>query len=202
MMGARFAFRKLGIIHMLSFFDRPNHDAAHAGNAQAGNTHCRTVTLTFIVSEVIAKNQTASSASSLFLLGLSLLSLGLGALLALTQVASLGAGLTEGLVGVLGGLVVADGALLELSDVLDGQGSGGAADKVVTALGGLDVLGGGVTLLGLSVAAGEEDEALPVLLETLDVGLEALLGEVLAAGVDGDTDGAGELAGDTGGCSC
>ena len=68
-------------------------------------------------------------------------------------------------------------------------------DEVVSALGGLDVLGGGVTLLGLAVAAGEEDEALPVLLEALDVGLEALLGEVLAARVDGDTDGAGELAG-------
>lgn len=73
-------------------------------------------------------------------------------------------------------------------------------DEVVSALGGLDVLGGGVTLLGLAVAAGEEDEALPVLLEALDVGLEALLGEVLAARVDGDTDGTGELAGDTGSC--
>ena len=40
-------------------------------------------------------------------------------------------------------------------------------DEVVSALGGLDVLGGGVTLLGLAVAAGEEDEALPVLLEAL-----------------------------------
>ena len=73
-------------------------------------------------------------------------------------------------------------------------------DEVVSALGSLDVLGGGVTLLGLAVAAGEEDEALPVFLEALDVGLEALLGEVLAAGVDRDTDGASELAGDTGGC--
>jgi hypothetical protein len=73
-------------------------------------------------------------------------------------------------------------------------------DEVVSALGGLDVLGGGVTLLGLAVAAGEEDEALPVLLEALDVGLEALLGEVLTARVDRDTDGTGELAGDTGSC--
>jgi hypothetical protein len=73
-------------------------------------------------------------------------------------------------------------------------------DEVVGALGGLDVLGGSVTLLGLAVAAGEEDEALAVLLEALDVGLEALLGKVLAARVDGDTDGASELAGDTSGC--
>lgn len=112
--------------------------------------------------------------------------------------AGLGAGVTEGPVGVLGGLVVADEALLELEDVLDGQNGSGAADEVLAALGSLDLLGGSVTALGLAVAAGEEDEALPVLLEALDVGLETLLGEVLAAGVDRDTDGAGELAGDAG----
>ena len=138
--------------------------------------------------------------NSLFLLGVGLLGLSLRALLTDTDEAGLGAGVTELPVGVLGGLVVANGALLELDDVLDGQSSGGGLDKVVGALGGLDVLGGSVTRLGLAVAAGEEDKALAVLLEALDVGLEALLGEVLAARVDRDTDGAGELAGDTSGC--
>jgi hypothetical protein len=111
--------------------------------------------------------------SSLFLLGVGLVSLGLRALLADTDETGLGAGVAELAVSVLGGLVVLDGALLELLDVLDGQDGGGIADGV--ALGGLDVLGGSVTLLGLSVAAGEEDEAVPVLLEALYVGLEALL---------------------------
>lgn len=89
-----------------------------------------------------------------------------------------------------------------MNDVLDGQTSLGAVDDILSALGGLDVLSGGVTALRLAVAAGKENEALPELLEALDVGLEAFLGKVLAAGVDRDTDGAGELAGDTGGCTC
>lgn len=140
------------------------------------------------------------SVDSLFLLGIGLISLSLRTLLTDTDKAGLGAGVTELPVSVLLALVVANGTLLELDDVLDGESSGGAADDLLGVLGGLDVLGGCVTLLGLAVATGEEDEALPVLLEALDVGLEALLGKVLAAGVDRDTDGAGELAGDTGGC--
>jgi hypothetical protein len=135
----------------------------------------------------------------LFLL-VVILSLGLGALLADADKAGFGAGVTELPVCVLGGRVVAELALGDLGDILDGQGDGGAADDVLGGLGGLDVLSRGVTLLGLAVAAGEEDEALPVLLEALDVGLEALLGEVLAARVDRDTDGACELAGNAGGC--
>lgn len=134
----------------------------------------------------------------LFLLSVSLLSLGLSTLLTGTLVAGLGTLFTEQTVCVLGGLVVLDGTLLEGDGVLDGENLLGGLDGVAL-LGGLDLLDGSVTLLGLAVAAGEENEALPVLLETLHVGLEALLGEVLAAGVDGDTDGASELAGDTGG---
>lgn len=148
----------------------------------------------------IAQNKTTTSEGSLFLLVLSLLSLVRRALLADTDKAGLGASVTELPESVLGGLEVADLALLELDLVLDGKGDLGAADNVLSALGSLDVLGGGVTLLGLAVAAGEENETLPVLLEALDVGLKTLLGKVLAAGVDRDTDGAGELAGDTGGC--
>ena len=147
-----------------------------------------------------AQNLATTSAGSLFLLGLGLVSLVLGTLGADTDETGLGAGVAELAVGVLLGLVVGDLALLEGGDVLDGQDV--AADNLVGRLGGLDVLGGGVTLLGLAVAAGEQDEALPVLLEAGDVGLEALLGEVLAAGVDRDTDGAGELAGNASSCAC
>lgn len=62
----------------------------------------------------------------------------------------------------------------------------------------LDLLGAGLALLGGLGVAGEEDEALLVGLQALNVGLEGLLGEVLATGVDGDTDGARKLAGDVG----
>lgn len=62
----------------------------------------------------------------------------------------------------------------------------------------LDLLGAGLTLLGGLGVAGEEDKASLVGLQALNVGLEGLLAEVLAAGVDGDTDGASELAGDVG----
>jgi hypothetical protein len=147
-----------------------------------------------------AQNLATTLAGSLFLLGVGLVSLVLGTLGADTDETGLGAGVAELAVGVLLGLVVGNVALLEGGDVLDGQD--GAADNVVTRLGGLDVLSGGVTLLGLAVAAGEQDQALPVLLETGNVGLEALLGEVLAAGVDRDTDGAGELAGNASSCAC
>lgn len=63
---------------------------------------------------------------------------------------------------------------------------------------GLDLLGAGLALLGCLEVAGEEDEALLVGLQALNVGLEGLLGEVLATGVDRDTDGARKLAGDVG----
>lgn len=138
-------------------------------------------------------------ANNLFLLGVGLISLGLCALLAGTSVTGLGARFTELPVGVLGGLVVANRALLEFDDVLDGEAGLGAGNDILGALCGLDVLGGGVTVLGLSVATGEENEALPVFLEALNVGLEALLREVLAARVDRDTDSAGKLARNTGG---
>jgi hypothetical protein len=170
-------------------------DATHAGN-----THDQIVSLTFETLIRHGKETKHPSASRLFLLVSGVISLRLRALLPDTDKAGLGARVAELPVRVLGRLVVADLALLEGDDVLDGQSGGGAADDVLGSLGGLDVLGGSITLLGLAVAAGEEDEALPVLLKALDVGLEALLGEVLAARVDRDTDGTGELAGDTGGC--
>jgi hypothetical protein len=135
----------------------------------------------------------------LFLLSISFLGLGLGTLLLGTGVTLLGALVTEQPVGVLGSLDAADGSLLKDGLVDDGEDGAGGGDGALSLLGGLDVLSGGVAALGLAVAAGEEDEFLPVLLETLDVGLEALLGEVLAAGVDRDTNGGCKLARNTGG---
>jgi len=169
-------------------------DATHAGIS-----HDQIVSLTFETLIRHCKETNNHSASSLFLLGVGVISLGLGALLTDTDKAGLGAGVTELPVCVLLTLVVADRTFLEGDDVLDGQSGGGTGNDVLSGLGRLDILSRGVTLLGLSVAAGEENETLPELLEALDVGLEALLGKVLAAGVDRDTDGAGELAGDTGG---
>jgi hypothetical protein len=138
-------------------------------------------------------------ASNLFLV-LRVFGLGLLALLPDTDIAGMRALVTEHPVGILSGLVVANGTLLELDDVLDGQGKGGAADDVLGSLGGLDVLSRSVTLLGLAVATGEDNEALPELLETLHVELESLLGEVLAARIDRDSDCARHLTGDTGSC--
>lgn len=163
-------------------------DAAHAGNI-----HRQTVITIFETSLSVLLRR--SLTMRLFLLSISLLSLGLGTLLAGTGVALLGTLVPELPVGVLGGLDAADGGLLEDGLVGDGEDGAGEGDGLAL-LGGLDVLSGGVTALGLAVTAGEEDKLLPVLLEALDVGLEALLGEVLAAGVDRDTDGGCELAGD------
>jgi len=71
-------------------------------------------------------------------------------------------------------------------------------ENTFTLLGLGNVGSRGVALLGtlLAATAGEEDEALLVLLKTSNVGLQALLGKVLAAGIDRDTDGGSELAGD------
>ena len=90
-------------------------------------------------------------------------------------------------------------ALLDLGNgggVDDWQSAVGALDKV--GLGGLDVGGGGITLLGLASLAWEKDELLLVSLKAGNVQGEGLGGEVLAAGINGDTDGRGELLWDTG----
>lgn len=131
------------------------------------------------------------------LLLLSIVSgLGLGALLTDTDEAGLRAGVTKLAVGLLLRWVVGDLALLDDNLVVDGEKSVGRV-SVSPLLGGLDLLGAGVTLLGGLGLAGEEDKALTVSLEALDVGGETLLGKVLAAGVDGDTDGGCKLAGNT-----
>ena len=61
----------------------------------------------------------------------------------------------------------------------------------------LEVFLGGVHFLVQAGFAGEEDEALPVGLEAGDIGGEGFFREVGAAGVDGDTNGGGEGAGNT-----
>lgn len=139
-------------------------------------------------------NNTSWTSRLLLLLGL--LGGSLGALLADTDKTGLGARVAELAVSLLLGGVVGELALLDDDLVVDGK-SGVAELDVLALLGGLDLLGRGVTLLGGLGLAGEEDEALAVGLEALDVGLQGLLGEVLATGVDGDSDRGCKLAGDT-----
>lgn len=90
-------------------------------------------------------------------------------------------------------------ALLDLGDgdsVDDWKSLVGALDEV--GLGGLDIGSGGITLLGLASLAWEKDELGLVCLKTGNVQGERLSGEVLAAGIDGDTNGRSELLWDTG----
>merc|ERR1712226_1376030 len=58
------------------------------------------------------------------------------------------------------------------------------------------MVGLGVTLLGGVGLARQQDQSLFVDLETGHVDGQALLGEILATVVDGDTDGAGQRSGD------
>lgn len=135
----------------------------------------------------------------LLLLSLLLLSLLPSPLLPLAGVAVVGA-----LVAQLAESTTLDGlGQLGLLDLGNGRGDGGngegSARREDGVLNGLEVLLGGVGLLGLVGLLGEEDEAGGVSLQALNVGSEGLLGEVLAAGIDRDADGRGVLAGDAGG---
>lgn len=123
----------------------------------------------------------------LLLLGSSLL---VGALLADTNKTGIGPRLAESTVSTtldrLGEVALLDLAETGGNSLLDAKsgtdGLGGLAGLLV--LGGV----GSLDLVGL---AGEDDQASLVGLEALDVGGEALLGEVLTAGIDGNTDGGG-----------
>lgn len=125
-------------------------------------------------------------------------SLGLGsialALLASTLVPGGAAGLAQLDVGAAldrsGHVALAD--LLE-GDVGGGDGEGGGDEGGLLDLG---QVGLGVALLGGVGLAGQQDQALLVGLKAGDVGSKGLLAEVLAAVVDGDTDGGSQLAGD------
>lgn len=124
-------------------------------------------------------------------LGLGLLP---GPLLPLAGVALVAAGHAEGAVRAAlqgcGEVVLADLGEAR-GDGLDGEGLGEVGDG-----GGLGEVGGRVAVLGLAGLAGEQDQALLVGLQAGDVGGEALLGQVLAAAVDGNADRLGEAAGD------
>lgn len=114
---------------------------------------------------------------------------------------SVGASVAQGAVGILGALEVGDLALLDGDLVGDGEGQVGVLDLAVVWVladlaGGIGLVLGGIALLGVLGLAGEEDEALLVLLQALDVGLEGLLGQVLATRVDGNANGGRQLAWD------
>jgi hypothetical protein len=91
-------------------------------------------------------------------------------------------------------------ALLDLGDGNcwgNGESSAGALD-VVTLKSGSDILLGSIGLGGLASLSWEKDKAGLVSLQALDVGGKGLDGQVLAAWVDGNTDGWRKLAWDTG----
>jgi len=136
------------------------------------------------------------SVSCLFLVGLGL-GFVLGPLFPYALESGVTSGLTEEVVGASldGGRHV---ALLDLGDTLadvdDGQCGANAGHDL--GLAEVDILA--VTGLGvLGALPGEDDQALLVGLEAGDVGGEGLFAEVLAAEVDGDTDGGSHKAGNT-----
>ena len=138
----------------------------------------------------------------LFLLVVLFLLLGLGTLLALANKTSVGASVAEHTVCVLGGWVVGDLALLDDNLVVDWECELGLLDLAIVGgladlLGSLDLLLGSVAVLLRLELAWEENKTLLVLLQAGDVGGERLIGKVLAARVDGDTDGWRKLAWDT-----
>ena len=136
----------------------------------------------------------------LFLSSIGLILLGLSPLLPLANQACLAACVTELPVRRLLAGVVADLALLDGDLVGDWEVLLAVLDLalVCALLCGLEVLGGCVARLRRLGLAREEYETLLVLLQAGDVGLERLLAQVLATGVDGDTDGGRQLAGDAG----
>lgn len=135
----------------------------------------------------------------LFLGGSGLLLLGLRPLFALASQTGVAASDTELPDGSLLAWVVGNLALLDLDFVADGEEVVALDDlALVAALAGLlHLLGRGLASLRRLGLAREEHQALLVLLQALDVGLERLLAQVLATRVDGDTDGRRQLAGDT-----
>lgn len=97
------------------------------------------------------------------------------------------------------GTTLDGGGDVALLDLLDGEVGGGDGEGGGDVGGLVDLgdVGLGVTLLGGVGLAGEQDQALLVGLEAGDVDGQGLLGEVLAAEVDGDADGGSKGTGDT-----
>ena len=127
-----------------------------------------------------------ASFSPLLLGSVGLVRLGLRPLLSDTDQPRLASCITQLPVRLLLAREVGNLALLDLSLVDDRVCLVNKLDVVLGAglLSGLDLLGAGVTLLGLLAVAGEEDDTALVCLQALDVGGKRLLGQVLAAGVD------------------
>lgn len=137
----------------------------------------------------------------LFLRSSSLVLLSLRALLALARQTGVGASLPELLVRTLFTGVIGNLALLHDDLVVDREELVGKLDLALVAsptglVGSLRV---DLALLGRLGLTGEDDQALLVGLEALDVGLEGLFGKVLTAGVDRDTNGRRQLAGNASG---
>jgi hypothetical protein len=126
---------------------------------------------------------------SLFLSGLLLLADD-----ALTHEADGGEVLLEELVGGLLSLGLGDLAGGGSSGADGGGVGGGLAEARAVLLDGLLLFGGGVSLGRGLLGDGEDDELGEVGLEALGVEVEGLLGDVLAASIDGDADG-GDVAG-------
>lgn len=136
---------------------------------------------------------------TLLLRSSSLISLALGPLLPGTDETRITSCSTECLVGVLGTLghiTLLDRADSVLQSRVD-DGKDGVcevADGVGVLVGGSNILLGRIGLLVLSGTAGEDDKALLVSLQALDIDGESIGGEVGTARVDRDTDGGSVLA--------
>ena len=177
-------------------------------NGNRGATPCHSVLIPDLKIDPII----ISCESNLFLGGRLLISLGLGTLLADTLVAGLATGITKTAVGSL--LTLGEVVTLDLSNgllgagVLNGEGGTDTGDEALRlalskgGLGSVDLLSGRVKLLELTALAGEENQASLVVLEAGNIGDERLLRVVDTAVVNGDTDGASELLGDTSFLKC
>lgn len=134
------------------------------------------------------------SSNRLFLVGLGL-SLLTETLLLLAEIPLLGSGITKLAVST----TLDRAGLLAGLDLVDTINDGGGESRC-NGRDSLGVLNGvlAVTSLGLTALAGEDDEALLVGLEAGNVEGQGLLAEVLAASVDGNTDGGSVKLGDTG----
>jgi len=96
-------------------------------------------------------------------------------------------------------VVSSDFLVLDFLDGLSKRQDG--AINLLAGGGGLELLSSGVvdlTLLGLTFSAGEENELVLVLVETLSVSSQSFLAGVGSSGVDSDTNSTSEFGGETG----
>jgi hypothetical protein len=136
--------------------------------------------------------------SRLFLLGGFLVVFGLCSLLPDAHQSGIRPGLPQDLVSIRSTLDILDLDLLDRRNILDLESLGQSSNETLALLCLLDVGRFGVQLCVLALATREENKALLVLLKTSNVDLDGLFANVLAAGIDRDTDGGRQLAWDTG----